>query len=145
MTRQEVFDRVWEYFVECQAPASVELKTTSMVVDSASASATCRLRGPQGEKCGIGLFIPDDQYFKGLENGPVGDWRGSPSLINHLQNWFGWNFQETLGWDFLQSVQDCHDDAERCSREQGTRFTTEVEARLVDLAVRFDLKVPAFV
>jgi hypothetical protein len=55
MTAQEIFDRVWTHFV-------VEGNPRSMDEDG-----DCVYRGPEGQKCAVGIFIPDTEYRSGIE------------------------------------------------------------------------------
>lgn len=55
MTRQEMFDKIWNHFIEEDAPWSVTEK------------GGCRYRGEDGKKCAVGLLLPDSLYHPDME------------------------------------------------------------------------------
>lgn len=117
LTLQEVFDRVWKAFVVEKRPASYN-----------RAAKCCRYRGPGGEMCAIGMFIPDSKYRDSFENVAA---RDLP--------------QELLGSLFCESailaigeLQICHDSAAR--RDKG--FRGFIEQNLRNLAQKHNLSIP---
>lgn len=64
------------------------------------ADPTCMYRGPGGRKCIIGQFIPDEQYYTGLECLQVWQWEVLDVLPQEIVS---------LGSDFLREVQNLHD------------------------------------
>lgn len=60
MTKQEIFNKVWQYFVVEKHPRSVE-------------GDLCYYRHPSGDgrRCAAGLFISDAEYRKSLEGAPT--------------------------------------------------------------------------
>lgn len=59
-TNQEIFDRVWQYYVIEGHPRSV------------SSSGTCLYRTYDGNRCAVGLFIPDESYREAFDNEAYG-------------------------------------------------------------------------
>jgi hypothetical protein len=52
-THQEAFNIIWEH--------------ARKGVKSVSASGACKYRGPDGARCFIGELIPDERYFKEMD------------------------------------------------------------------------------
>lgn len=112
MTKQQAFNKVWQHFVVEKNPPSINKK------------GDCLYRGPNGEKCAAGLFIPDDKYRRSMECRPaecVADAMGV----------------DTETAKFIRHLQACHDDA-----SVHLRFTAEMERRLKSVAARFNLTIP---
>jgi hypothetical protein len=54
MTNQEIFDKVWNWFIRDNNPTSIQ-------------ENFCLYRGPNGAKCAAGILIPDSEYLEGME------------------------------------------------------------------------------
>jgi hypothetical protein len=113
MTAQEIFDRVWTHFVVEGNPRSID------------EDRDCVYRGPEGQKCAVGIFIPDAEYRDSLEGSDVrtmlrGD-RCPPSLAAMREH-----------MDLLYCLQSAHDDA-RCG---------DISVPLRRVARDFSLTIP---
>lgn len=98
MTDQEVFDKVIAHLraQKCQS------------VDDTN---QCVYRGPRGEKCAAGIFIPDDQYFPWMEGkfvvhekmAPIFEKQGIDiGLLNTLQR-----FHDSMrNWDHNGIIEE---------------------------------------
>lgn len=86
MTRQEIFDKVWD-----------GLKTQGFKQSYNKISGTCHYRGPDGLKCAAGHLIPDNEYDPAIEFITLED-----------ITWFQNNFTETE-IKFIGKLQTCHD------------------------------------
>ncbi len=117
MTSQEIFDKVWNWFVvEKHAPSyDTELRC-------------CRYRDPSGNKCAVGVIIPDEKYEKEMEN----------TTLQQLSMQFG--FSDNL---FLMArLQSAHDDAVHVNKATGESFLDYITKGLTELAHHNKLVVP---
>lgn len=115
LTKQEVFDKVWDWFV-------LQDKPRAMFGDG------CVYRGEDNACCAIGLFIPDDLYTDELEDNSV-----QTLFIGGISDHPAAEYLRELLPDdvsFLQELQDCHDSS------------YDVRGNLENLAFKWDLKVP---
>jgi hypothetical protein len=113
MNRQDVFNKIWDYFIVNKNP-------------KAGDNNTCYYRGPGGIKCFVGVLIPDDMYSPDMENKSAGEMLEKfPALMKHL---------DASGSDlfFLKILQDIHD-----------YYTPDMwRKELNDFAITFDLQIP---
>lgn len=95
LTAQEIFDKVYKHFIIDKNPRSIS-----------TTGATCYYRGPNGEKCAVGILIDDKDYNEYMEGHSMENlltidaydyivWRIKPQFINHL--------------DLLSFLQVAHD------------------------------------
>jgi hypothetical protein len=96
--RQTAFNKVWQHFV-------VEGGKPSFSVDD-RAVKTCRLRGLRGEKCAVGLLLPDEAYQPGDD---VGGFSPRKRSRWHEKTKLDIFLPEHRG--FLESLQSAHDGA----------------------------------
>lgn len=88
MTKQEMFDRVWDHFItKKNRRSTIEPGHT-----------VCRYRGPNGLKCAAGLFVPDACYSPDMEG-------CSPGILDPSR------FEEGVDINFLGELQRTHDHA----------------------------------
>jgi hypothetical protein len=132
MTNQQAFDKVWDWFVVQKNPPSFD-------------GRSCRYRAnqtPNGPRCALGLFIPDEEYTVRIENGGI-RWlqQAHPDLV---ARWL-----PGLGFEFLAQLQWAHDQAAlrttigtTFNEEVETTFNEEVETRLRGVARSFSLSIP---
>ena len=134
LTNQEVFDKVWDHFITKKNPQSIDIN-----------SGRCYYRGPQGERCAAGLFIPDEKYhvelehasacpeqFKSFLNGEI-----SIDSIDKLTCRVALILVEIVeDIQFLRRLQLLHDYAPR------EFFTGNFRARLIDFAKNNKLTCP---
>ena len=59
LLKQEVFNKVWDHFITQKKPRGIK------------SSGGCGLRGMGNTKCAIGVLIPDEIYFPGMETMPL--------------------------------------------------------------------------
>lgn len=89
MTKQEIFDTVWDWFITQNQPYSV-------AKDELTGMTKCKYRGPNGEKCAAGIFITDDEYYPDMEG----------KVVNAIEC-LGSKFRDSI--DFLRTLQRIHD------------------------------------
>ncbi len=109
MTPQEVFNSVWEHFIVQKQPLSYNHSGSFMP------QVRCRLRDDYGNKCAIGVLIPDDKYNPTLEEIPLAE---LPPL-------------NALDSEFLFDLRRCHDDTVAWL---GFRFVLPLNAAKLDIA-----------
>lgn len=126
MTKQEIFNKVWQYFI-------VEKHKRSAATATYSNDETCFYRHPSGDgrRCIVGLFIADKHYAHVLETLLPYDGRVKEALARSGLE--GVTYQSTLG-DFMRSMQKAHD------RSEGEYVDAEL---LRNVAVLYHLEVPA--
>lgn len=56
LTKQEIFNIVWKHFITDESPRSV------------SENGMCMYRSKDGNRCAIGLLIPDESYMPKMES-----------------------------------------------------------------------------
>lgn len=131
MTRQEMFDRVWQHFVVEKGPPSGDVNR-------------CNYRDPSGAKCALGLLIPDALYDPKMESlGTDALLRCYPAIRALLAEGFD-GTPAQLG-EFSYRLQRCHDDAVSeavCEDAAGT-FHSLIAKRLTDLAGSYVLTIPS--
>jgi hypothetical protein len=131
MTRQQMFNAVWQHFVTEQQPQSGDVRR-------------CNYRDPSGAKCALGLLIPDDLYTKGMEgDSPPRLFKNHPQVAGLLMAGFDGTRDQMES--FARDLQWCHDDAVEeaaCADARGT-FHELVEAHLRKLAGEHALMIPA--
>jgi hypothetical protein len=124
MTKQEIFDKVWQHFV-------VEKNRRSAPgPNNTDPGLTCYYRHPSGDgrRCAVGLLISDEHYVEALEG--LSSWRAP--VIRRLEM-SGIENAEDLTV-FLRELQKAHD----CSDGE---FVDEQRLRF--LAEAYALKVPS--
>jgi hypothetical protein len=124
-----MFDKVWQHFVVEEAPESYDLD---------GPAGGCAYRGPIGNKCALGLLIPDHLYRLTMESEPA--YRVlNEELTRYLMEHDG-TFEGDPGDldEFASRLQDCHDD--HAGREN---FRDGIRASLLYLAADMGLQVPA--
>ena len=133
LTPQQVFDRVWKWFVTEQNPRAV------------SSGGKCMLRTSSGAKCAIGIFIPDEMYSPGMEEDTiVGICNQVPFMRKELSS-------IKISW--LSDLQRCHDGKWNVQGEKegawlcnGKDFLSlspsDIEGRLRMFASEYTLSVP---
>jgi|SRR6478609_4682288 len=123
MDQQEIFTKVWDHFIVSKAPLSF--------VKSEEAEPRCRYRGPNGEKCAVGLFIDDAAYDETIEGRDV-----QQLIIDHLAP----EVVEENPLLFLD-LQAAHDNATK--PEVGDDAHAEMADALRHVAKQWGLSVPA--
>ena len=129
LTRQDCFDKVWNHFVVEKNPLSFEL--------SGVGDRLCLYRGLNGEKCAIGILIPDDKWNPDCENqSPV------QALANcGIKDYFHDEVFEALdGIYFLRDLQGAHDIVCYTFASTGSTKST-IETSLRNLAKKWKLKI----
>lgn len=122
MDRQTMFDRVYRHFVIDRASPSVVFTCGTV---------QCRYRGPNGERCALGLLIPDDAYEPTMEGTLA-----LGLLDNKLCARLGIDIDDV---DFVDELQGAHDH----SVDAGAGFHDDLESKLRHIAARYDLTVPS--
>ena len=121
MTSQEVFNKVWDWFIVKKNPPSLD------------SNKTCQYRGPNGARCAIGIFIDDNDYDEAFEGMSVGDILGNRS--NSKLTTF---ISEHLS--LLEELQSEHDTV---AVDYLTKdFHVVLRVRLLTVAKYFNLKLP---
>lgn len=122
MEAQEIFDRVWTHFVVERAPRSVARPEDCDGI----AAAECRYRGPDGQRCAVGLLIPDAEYGAWMEGWDVERLMRDerfPEALRPLRA------HQAL----LSDLQAAHDDED---------FDNDRAARLAYIGRCFELRIP---
>jgi hypothetical protein len=137
MNKQEMFDKVWDWFVTNKNAPSISLT---------KAIETCMYRGPNGTKCAFGVLIPDD-----VANSEFVE------EFNSYSSEFVIERNETLkimfsGEErFICTLQDAHDVAAQRSIDTSDGinrtinlevFTKRITHRLTEIAESFKLQIP---
>ncbi len=113
MTKQEIFNKVWDWFVTKGYPRSKDLQ------------GACRYRGDNGTKCPVGVLIPDDLYTPMMEGAAAS--RACILITNYSTE--GAKFvasltEESNSAQLLSELQAVHDDGDR--NEDMTRDLRQV-------------------
>lgn len=114
MTLQEAFDKNWQHFVVEKHGESVH-------------DGTCMYRAPNGNRCGIGILIPDDEYNARIEKNNVGVLIEKKILPPSLRS---------IAENALAGLQACHDSS------GSLEFSYDITDRLRDFAAEYKLTVP---
>lgn len=101
-TKQSIFDTACAAII-AQGKPSLMIKP--------GGGHSCRYRGPDGTKCAIGFLLSDGQIenYRVMENDTPSQF--PEALLDQLITEGG--IQERIA--FLSDLQDCHDQAARCS------------------------------
>ena len=120
MDCQEIFDKVNEHFFQQEVPATDEL-------------GTCSYRTAEGNKCAVGVLIPDNEYTPSMERETVA---GIVTLVPSLQS-VASDSKELL---LLRRLQRIHDlTAMRREKLNGTQ--TQSEMRLAAQEFNLEYKI----
>lgn len=128
MSPQQALNTIWAYFVQHKGPLGIE-ELEDAPTQTHARLRSCVYRGSEGQRCPVGLLIPDELYRPEFEARAVGN--GGP--VDAL-------FPAETVW-FLSQVQSVHDravtnepslDAARSHFESGLRRIAAVS----------DLKIP---
>src|SRR5687767_3057774 len=123
LSKQEMLDKVWDWFVVQKKGPSVSETPTGKA---------CMYRGENGTKCGAGVLIPDDKYDKRMEFKIIHNVLNEyPELKEILPN-------EGEGYRFLRSIQIIHDD----NAWYTNSFTNTMRSGLTNLANNYQLVIP---
>lgn len=124
---QDIFNKIWQHFIVERWPAGRE----------ASVNACC-YRTEAGHCCAVGLFIPEEEFFSGM-NGMGNVQR----LLEQLKSNPRTASEDTLALldrnlGFFCALQVHHDSAAVCAE----MFHQLFEESLRELAERWELDVP---
>lgn len=129
MTKQEILNKVWDYFIVEKHPKAYDVR--------------CCYRTKDGYKCAIGCLIPDELYQHKWdvpdENCGIGT--GVDELYacdKDFKNFIDSLFDSKVEISFLARLQGCHD----LSTGGFSEFHTSMKNNLTNLALELDLKVP---
>lgn len=86
---------------------------------------SCRYRGHNGVKCGIGMYIPDDKYDRTMEGNLASALIVFETLPQEIQ---------AIGKGWLDSVQAAHDEAAFAHNEDGKPFLEELARKFIAIA-----------
>ena len=118
ITKQEAFNRAWQYFIK-------ERHNPSTTHDHWS----CLYRSPTGMKCAVGLLIPNEEYSRDFEGMPLEDvFDQVPTLCD----------SPDLSVSYLRDLQQCHDEF----ASSPSLFHTGMENKMRALAIRWNLSLP---
>lgn len=107
MNHQEIFDKVWDHFIVKRNPPSLAEDTEAL----RSGAVQCLYRGPNGERCAIGLLIPDEVYTPNMEKASIGDLIDSgTSHIPGEERAKLFDLFDGVDFEFLADIQNAHDD-----------------------------------
>lgn len=122
ITNQEIFDAAWQAFVVEQRPASRKFSKDINKYE-------CQYRDPDGNRCAVGLCIPDADYSPRMEMcGPL-----------DLEN--GFDNIEFESVKFAEEAQsDLHDEMMDFLGEPGYR--ADIRQNYLAFAERWGLEIP---
>lgn len=140
LTRQEIFDKVWDAFVVKGRPPAI------------TPNGGCyyyRKSGNNTQRCAIGLFMPVEVAKVCNDLGAVDSifaWLNNRNSTFHTpaeNRAFDWVEQNLDRYDmeFLSAIQDSHDTYFYKSNNS-VSFTDYIREKLIDLAAYYGLKVP---
>lgn len=121
LTNQEVFDK---------AAAHLLTQRKQALLCPGSINASCVYRSPDGLKCALGIFIPDDAYRSDMENnGALTLFENWPSMMSNA----GLSKDPHLDLlDALQSVHDHYDPWEWATQLRHVAKHHGLDASIVD-------------
>jgi hypothetical protein len=105
MTNQEIFSKAY-------------LHAKSMKAIAADEDGRCMYRSPNGEKCLMGSFIPDDKYDPVMERLNIRQLITTTSFYRSIFIEIGLTDEKSSNVDFLRELQYCHDRDETDSVEE---------------------------
>ena len=144
MTRQEAFNIAWDWFVvQGHGPSVKSVKNLDPVAlanDCESDEKFCAYRAADGNRCAIGLLIPDDVYQTSMDGGPAVAGCGIVNLVKDYEP-----IKALFGDDltFYCALQVCHDDAGLSFRSISPSFAVAFRDNMLKLASQYKLTVPA--
>lgn len=112
LTKQEIFSKVWEHFIINEEPIS-------------HSEDQCRYRH-EGNKCAIGLFIPDEFYHPSLE---ANDVAFLTEKVPYMKELFS-----GVDLQFLKDIQKAHD--------HDSSGISDIVDNLEDIAKDYNLSIP---
>ena len=120
MTKQEIFNKVWKWFITDKHPQSRDIRG-------------CKYR-TKDSACAVGCLIPDELYEPTMEG------RGVNGLLMHYPK-----LQKVLGYDvdlaFLKILQSTHDHyADVLTQPED--FLTKFGRSMAGIAQEHKLKIP---
>jgi len=132
MNKQKIFDMAIEHLHTQGGPSR------------ADDGKNCMYRGPEGRKCVVGAFIPDEAYVREMDRSVgTGNSINVSTLIERYQSKLPDWFREHE--ELLSYLQLVHDDPD--SHVHGTESVTwdsaHVRARLIKIAEKHDLNTAA--
>lgn len=121
--RQEDFNKVWDWFV-------VERHGRSVT----GPEGGCCYRAPNGNRCAVGVLLPDHLWRPGLNSTPILSLATRTSSTAHAQAIEEWI--DKRGRDFLYRLQSAHDYVNAID------FRRAIGRKLREIAKWFDLTIP---
>ncbi|MEK6860507.1 MAG: hypothetical protein AABY07_00920 [Nanoarchaeota archaeon] len=119
MTTQQIFNKVWKYFIVDKNPLGNE-------------DGSCRLRTKSGYKCAIGCLIPNRDYRKGMDE--VNTIEQAIKFYPVLKKLLPVDIEEyNYQVNFLRKLQVAHDNSNNIF---------PINVRLKQFAEERDLKIP---
>lgn len=122
MTNQDVFNKVWDFFIVKENVQSVVMGKVDKFV--------CRYRGDNGAKCALGVCITDDIYDSAIEGEGVESLLEKFSAIKEL-------FSNTT-MSLLNDLQEIHDNDAHWSNNK--MDSNEMES----IAKKHHLQIPSY-
>ena len=119
MTKQEVFNKVWDHFVTKRNPQSISADRCMYRQDG---TPTCPVR------CAVGLFIPDAEYSTYLEGAMPA------TIMGHIPSML----LIDVSIKFWDDLQRCHDNAAYVDFHNSVRDKLEIFADAYGLEVPND-------
>jgi hypothetical protein len=123
MTKQEIFNKVWEHFITNKSEPS-----TAKDYPNYGCMFRKDLIPDNKTRCAVGLFIPDDEYTPDME-------------INVSTTVHKVASDLAIDSAFLYNLQFAHDSAAALSRDND-KFFELIRSELVDFAINQKLVVP---
>lgn len=133
MRKQKAFNIAWNHFIVDKNPASY------VIGDKGKFDISCRYRGPNGARCALGLFIPDEFYKIGMEGQTC---RYVLSLLKTAGYQPFLDVDPGDGNNIYSNLQCLHDSAVSISIDRGVTFHEVLEGSMRALATRERLVIP---
>lgn len=136
MTEQEILNKAWNHARQMKEMARGPITEEDARIGGIG---KCFYRAPNGERCLIGAFIPDEQYDSRFENKPIQNLFSSRSTLFveiGLMPEFLFNNNEKEVDErkkFLVALQHCHD---------ASLTIAEVLDKLRLFAIKHNLTIP---
>lgn len=124
MEKQEIFNKVWQHFIVEKNPRGYDAEAEN-----------CVYKNQEGNKCAIGIFIPDDKFIPAMNNwGTIWSFKDAKDTLSRYgcENLLVEIFGPEYNMKFLSELQKAHDHIHERSMEENLRR----------LAVKWSLQIP---
>lgn len=139
MDKQKVLNDTWNTFKDGQ-------HWSTLPDPSRKNQRMCAYRGDDGQKCALGVYIPDDKYVPAMENNGVmliiRNWPGALIVDGEVIPLPSNDVPPTADEHFLIDIQSTHDGPALSLNETDESRFEEFRINISALASRWQLKDP---